>query len=1298
MKRFFILALTAMVAAFAADPIVPSAPKLDTDGCYAISTAEELYGFADIVNASNTHDECGKLTADITLNYYGNISEDDYLWSPIKLFRGVFDGQNHVITGLHYSDTTFSDVGLFANLQGLSSNKPAVVKNLGLAQTNFSSAGCVGGIAGSATDAEIANVNVAGSLRAREYGGTGGLVGCAESLRIRESYNNGYTSYGHAGGLVGFSKGNLFVENSYNTQSVSGDSSGGIVGIAKGKLEIVNSFTASKVSGTFPLVGVYDENETVVENSFYFYEYGDEAPLGTSVVKSDLKNGLVVELLRRYNKNGVDGSVWGQRIGVDSIPQLTGVISVKSPKANFSVKDPQIVDGCYQIGSVEELYGFALYVNSYSLSRSYDAPPPFCAKLTKDIVVNKNVLKNDTLNGNGDEFISWIPINGFSGSFDGAGHSISGLYVNGDDVDVGLFASVLDRDEGDVVTIENIDIEDSYFNAMANIGAIVGIVRYPTNAIIKNCHSSSYLRGRESIGMVGVHRGNNLTIEESHSEGLMVVDTSRVIFNDRYVGGLIGEIYGAGNVFVVNSYSVANIFPEKMCEGSLVGGLSYQDRLTVVNSYGLDSYAKKNAKESRPLLGCIYNGSSANFYNAFAERSEKRIGGDGPRGEPPVTYVDAEYFLNGTVATLLHNYVSHGYYGSIWGQKTGVDSYPVFSGNVSSNVALSDLELVTFTGDTVSYFDKYREGVVTALPVPSQKDEVFKGWYVDFNFSGNKVTYIPEDAKGKQTFYARWEHYPLLVNGCYEIANAKELYFFVEIADSLKKPVCGKLTADIVVNKNVLVNGKFNEAQADSFVTWPAFVKYRGVFDGNGHTISGLYGKTSFIGSTEEGDLIIKNLGIEDSYFSGENYTAGFVSKVDRMNLVIANSYFEGLVDGNKCVGGFAGRVDRSNTTIISSSNRGTVVGMYDVGGFIGISDERSGSLTIQYSYNSGDIMGMKGVAGFVGEDYTGSLHISNSYNVGYVYAQEKYAGGFGAGIRSDSAMIYNSYNLGKIVSPDSVDAIASYRGKYLILDLDSVFYEDSIAGLGATAVVAEDFANKNLLKRLQSYKNHGLDGSAWTQSDSDKYPVLNKKVTDKFIDSVLAVITASSSSSSSNVSSSSSAKEVSSSSVAQSSSSVVKSSSSSAPQSSSSSVKSSSSSGAPKSSSSSVQSSSSMPKSSSSLVKSSSSKTSKSSSSSAKSSNSSVKSSSSKTPKSSSSGKVSIEATLALSPVVVHTLGRMVEISGLRVGESYALMDLQGRLLQRGFANGSTVMLQVAQSGRYLLRIAGRNKIVNVR
>ena len=247
---------------------------------------------------------------------------------------------------------------------------------------------------------------------------------------------------------------------------------------------------------------------------------------------------------------------------------------------------------------------------------------------------------------------------------------------------------------------------------------------------------------------------------------------------------------------------------------------------------------------------------------------------------------------------------------------------------------------------------------------------------------------------------------------------------------------------------------------------------------------------------------------------------------------------------------------------------------------------------------------------------------------------------------------------MGKVTGSDSIGGICGFKKNYVDLHLDGAYYLEGLPeGLGGTAVVAEDFANKNLLKRLRSYNSHGLDGSVWTQSDSDKYPVLDNKVSDKFIDSLLAVVTAPRSSSSSSVSSSSSsssATEVSSSSEPQSSSSSVKSSSSSVPQSSSSSVKSSSSS-----------------------VKS---------------------SSSSSEPKSSSSGKVSIASAFVASPVAIRTQGRMVEISGLRVGESYALMDLQGRLLQHGQANGSTVMLQVAKSGRYLLRVAGRNRIVNVR
>jgi hypothetical protein len=401
-------------------------------------------------------------------------------------------------------------------------------------------------------------------------------------------------------------------------------------------------------------------------------------------------------------------------------------------------------------------------------------------------------------------------------------------------------------------------------------------------------------------------------------------------------------------------------------------------------------------------------------------------------------------------------------------------------------------------------------------------------------------------------------------------------------------------------------------------------------------------------------------------------------------SLVIANSYFEGVVNGYENVGGLIGYTDRAQTLVLSCFHRGSVEGYADVGGLVGLSYEIKGSLTMMYSYNEGSVSSTweRSVGGLIGGEMTDFLHLSNSYNVATVTSKTSVVGGLVGALKNDSAFIYNSYNLGNVTGTDSIGGICGFKKNYVDLHLDGAYYLEGLPeGLGSTAVAAEDFANKNLLKRLQSFNSHGLDGSAWTQSDSDKYPVLNEKVSDKFIDSLLAVVTAPrSSSSSSATESSSSVAMSSSSSVPQSSSSSVKSSSSSVKSSSSSEPKSSSSSSETvKSSSSSVKSSSSssVPKSSSSSVKS---------------------SSSSNKSKSSSSGKNSIVSAFAASPVSIHTLGRMVEISGMRAGESYALMDLQGRLLQRGQANGSTVLLQVAQSGRYLLRVAGRNRIVNVR
>ena len=206
-------------------------------------------------------------------------------------------------------------------------------------------------------------------------------------------------------------------------------------------------------------------------------------------------------------------------------------------------------------------------------------------------------------------------------------------------------------------------------------------------------------------------------------------------------------------------------------------------------------------------------------------------------------------------------------------------------------------------------------------------------------------------------------------------------------------------------------------------------------------------------------------------------------------------------------------------------------------------------------------------------------------------------------------------------------------------------------------------------------------------------------------------------SSSSSAKLSSSSSKIVSSSSTAKSSSSVVKSSSSSVPKSSSSSVKSSSStakssssvvksssSSVPKSSSSSVKSSSSRAKSSSSVVKSSSSSAPKSSSSSVKRSSSSMKVSSSSV-KSSSSSKARSSSSKTNSVIVtdiphfsIQVNARNILISAARIGDAYALFDMQGKVLLQGRVPTSSFNMAVARSGYYLLQIGNRTQRVSIR
>ena len=437
-----------------------------------------------------------------------------------------------------------------------------------------------------------------------------------------------------------------------------------MVGNSIGKLSIVNSINAHAISGTSSVtpvrfLGQYNEAETHIENCFYYGDREHEANAFASLAqKDDLNKGVIAMLLREYNKDGVDGSVWGQSFGIAnmSFPDLEGEMSMLYSDSNYDIytlvsKAPALVDGCYQIGSAEELYGFAFIANRDSYKKV-----PVCGKLTKDIVVNKDIIKNDTLNGNRFGRIPWIGIKNFDGTFDGAGHAISGLYFDNSfrELYTGLFNSVLGNDSLREVKIENLGIEDAYFVSEQAAGAFVGIVDVDNKATlsIKNCHSSSYTNSWASGGLVGLHNGGNLAIEQSYAMGRIDGGAS---------GGLVGNAFE--NFKVINSYSVVNLQNES--SGLLIANFGDKSKGSVINSYGLDLAAKKMSRDVYPLIGRVDDNSSVEYVNAFSEKTET-----------------AENFSNGTVAVKLHYFNADGVNGEVWGQNVGVDSYPVFSTTV----------------------------------------------------------------------------------------------------------------------------------------------------------------------------------------------------------------------------------------------------------------------------------------------------------------------------------------------------------------------------------------------------------------------------------------------------------------------------------------------------------------------------------------------------------------------------------------------------------------------------------------
>ncbi len=227
----------------------------------------------------------------------------------------------------------------------------------------------------------------------------------------------------------------------------------------------------------------------------------------------------------------------------------------------------------------------------------------------------------------------------------------------------------------------------------------------------------------------------------------------------------------------------------------------------------------------------------------------------------------------------------------------------------------------------------------------------------------------------------------------YEISKCAELAFVVQTGgDWLKRNYI--LAENLILNEAVLKDRVyFDYVEAAALVEtegsplhrWnPADGVFTGVFDGDGHVISGLYvnrpagNGVGLLGNASHG-ATVRNLTVVNAYVLGSYFVGGIVGAT--YNATISDCVFHGTVmgTGDQYVGGITGGCDHESE-IRNCTNYGTVVSYGEnAGGITGSSDNSNVSNCANY----GDVTGSDETGGIVGSSEFDS--ISNCVNHGTV-------------------------------------------------------------------------------------------------------------------------------------------------------------------------------------------------------------------------------------------------------------------------------------------------------------------------
>ena len=450
----------------------------------------------------------------------------------------------------------------------------------------------------------------------------GGILGYTSTnsvaFNIVNCYVSGTTVIGvdGAGGIVGTAYRSIDVENCYSTgivKSANNDkSAGGIVGgtndqsnvyTVKNCIALSAEIQSAKSAGR--IVGwIKSAEKTVLSNN---YAFAGTLVDGATVSGTATDNNGLDKTKEEVNEQATyeslgwafgDEGIWVMGNGEYALPVLKNISMDKQPTVM-----PEYLEMEKEPGSVGNPY----LVTTASELNDIRNNPAAHYRLMNDIDLTDWIAENYPAEG-------WEPINGFTGSLDGNGFTISGLWIERPTTDnVGLFGSI---SGGTIKRLGLLIPEGKSIVGHNYVGGIAGHTPYSTSAIsieecfvaggtieakataagailaytstnsvtvnIRNCYvAGTTVIGADGAGGVTGTAYRSINIENCYATGI-VKSTN----NDKSAGGIIGGVNDQGKEYIVKNCIALNpAIQSAKSAGRIVGWVKTADKTTLSNNY-----------------------------------------------------------------------------------------------------------------------------------------------------------------------------------------------------------------------------------------------------------------------------------------------------------------------------------------------------------------------------------------------------------------------------------------------------------------------------------------------------------------------------------------------------------------------------------------------------------------------------------------------------------------------------------------------------------------------------------------